>query len=162
MPPTGKLKSEQIETLTRWVKAGLPMKATAAAAATQPKGGSITPEARQYWAYQPVKRPAVPSVKSSQRVANPIDAFVLAKLESKDLTPSTPADRVALVRRVYYDLIGLPPTPGEVDAFVNDRSPNAYEQLIDRLLASPHYGEKWGRHWLDVVRYAESNGYERD
>jgi mono/diheme cytochrome c family protein len=162
MPPTGKLRPEQIETLSRWVKAGLPMKAVAAAATAQPKGGLITPEARQYWAYQPVKRPIIPSVKSSQWVANPIDAFVLSKLEAKGLTPSPPADRVALVRRAYYDLIGLPPTPGEVDAFVNDRSPNAYEQLINRLLASPHYGEKWGRHWLDVVRYAESNGYERD
>lgn len=161
MPPTGKLKSEQIETLTRWVKAGLPMKG-GAAVAHEPKGGVITPEARKYWAYQPVKRPAVPDVKTKAWVANPIDAFILAKLEARDLTPAAPADRVALVRRVFYDLTGLPPTPEEVDAFVNDRSVNSYERLIDRLLASPHYGEKWGRHWLDVVRYAESNGYERD
>lgn len=162
MPPSGKLKPEQIDTLTRWVKAGLPMKATAAALAHEPKGGLITPEARKYWAYQPVNRPPVPTVKSSQWLENPIDAFVLSKLEAKGLKPSPPADRVGLVRRLYYDLTGLPPTPEEVDAFVNDRSPNTYEQLIDRLLASPHYGEKWGRHWLDVVRYAESNGYERD
>src|SRR5262245_24794786 len=162
MPPTGKLKPEQIELLTRWVNAGLPMKAAAAAVAPEPKAGFITPEARKYWAYQPVKRPAIPVVKSSQWVVNPIDAFVLAKLEPKGLTQSPRADRVALVRRVYYDLIGLPPTPEEVDAFVNDRSNNAYDKLIDRLLGSPHYGEKWGRHWLDVVRYAESNGYERD
>lgn len=161
MPPTGKLKPEQIETLTRWVKAGLPMRASAAVA-KEGKGGLITPEARKYWAYQPVKRPPIPETKSPQWIANPIDAFVLAKLEARGLLPAPPAERIALVRRVYYDLIGLPPTPAEVDAFVNDRSIDAYEQLIDRLLSSPQYGEKWGRHWLDVVRYAESNGYERD
>jgi hypothetical protein len=163
MPPTGKLKAEQIETLTKWVKAGLPMKDVGAAAAKhEPKAGVVTPEARKYWAYQPVRRPAVPAVKAADQVANPIDAFVLAKLEARGLSPAPPADRVALVRRLYYDLIGLPPTPEEVDAFVNDRSADAYEKLVDTLLNSPHYGEKWGRHWLDVVRYAETNGYERD
>jgi hypothetical protein len=95
-------------------------------------------------------------------VTNPIDTFLLAKLEEKGLAPAPPADRTALVRRVYYDLIGLPPTPEQVDAFVNDRRPDAYEKLVDQLLHSPHYGEKWGRHWLDLVRYAETNGYERD
>ncbi len=93
---------------------------------------------------------------------NPVDAFVLAKLEAKGLTPNPPAERAALIRRATYDLIGLPPTPEEVDAFVKDDAPDAYEKLLDRLLASPHYGEKWGRHWLDLVRYAETNGYERD
>jgi hypothetical protein len=104
----------------------------------------------------------VPAVKNTAWARNPIDAFILAKLEAKELTPAEPADRVALVRRLTYDLTGLPPTPDEVEAFVYDRSLDAYEKLIDRLLASPHYGEKWGRHWLDVVRYAETNGYERD
>jgi Protein of unknown function (DUF1549)/Protein of unknown function (DUF1553)/Planctomycete cytochrome C len=162
MPPTGKLRPEQIETLTKWVKAGVPMKDTAAAARHEPKSGVVTPEARNYWAYQPVRRPPVPIVKAADRIGNPIDAFILAKLEARDLAQAPPADRVALVRRLYYDLIGLPPTPEQVDAFFNDRSADAYERLVDALLNSPHYGEKWGRHWLDVVRYAETNGYERD
>jgi mono/diheme cytochrome c family protein len=163
MPPKGKLPQKDIDTLTRWVKAGLPW--TPGTATTQtPKhqGGAVTEESRNYWAYKPVQRPAVPAVKERAWVANPIDAFILARLEAKGLKPNPPAGRVALVRRAYYDLTGLPPTPEEVDAFVNDRSPRAYENLLDRLLASPHYGEKWGRHWLDLVRYAETNGYERD
>jgi mono/diheme cytochrome c family protein len=162
MPPAGKLKPEQIDTLSKWVKAGLPMKdvGSAVAAKHEPKGGVVTPEARAYWAYQLVKQPAVPVVRGP--TANPIDAFILAKLEDRKIPPAAPADRVALVRRLYYDLIGLPPTPEQVDAFVNDSAPTAYESLVDELLNSPHYGEKWARHWLDVVRYAETNGYERD
>jgi hypothetical protein len=163
MPPTGKMKPEQIEILTRWVKAGLPMKDGAAVVhKVEPKAGVVTAESRNYWAYKPVRRSAPPAVKNAAWVANPIDAFILAKLEAKGLTPSAPADKIALVRRLYYNLIGLPPTPEEVDAFLNDRSATAYEKLVDRLLESPHYGEKWGRHWLDVVRYGETNGYERD
>jgi hypothetical protein len=130
-----------------------------------PRGGVVTAEAKRYWAYQPVHRPAVPDVNNKDWVKNPIDAFILAKLEAKRLTPAGPAERIALLRRVCYDLAGLPPTPDEVDAFLRESQANpqaAYEKVIDRLLASPHYGEKWGRHWLDVVRYAETNGYERD
>ena len=127
-----------------------------------PKGKKITAEDRAYWAYRPLKRPEPPKVKNTAWVRNPIDAFVLAKLEEKGLTPAPPADRVALCRRVYYDLTGLPPTPEQLDAFVSDKDPAAYEKLIDRLLESPHYGEKWGRHWLDLVRFAETHGYERD
>jgi hypothetical protein len=119
-------------------------------------------QARSFWSFQPVKRPAVPTVKRSEWVRNPIDAYVLSKLEEKGYTPAPPATRAQLLRRAYYDLIGLPPTPAEVDAFLADNSPDAYEKVIDRLLASPHYGEKWGRHWLDLVRYAETNSYERD
>jgi hypothetical protein len=165
MPPKGKLPGKDIATLTRWVEAGLPWtpgKPEAAPVAKHAEGGKVTPEARNYWAYKPVRRPDVQAVKDAAWVRNPVDAFILAKLEAKGLSPAPPAERVALVRRVYYDLTGLPPTPEEVDAFVNDRSPDAYERLVDRLLASPHYGEKWGRHWLDVVRFAETNGYERD
>jgi hypothetical protein len=130
-------------------------------------GTSISAEepARKYWAYQPVGKPAVPAVANRAWVRNPIDAFILEKLEAKGLSPSKPAERVPLLRRVCYDLTGLPPTPPEVDAFVKESETDpqaAYEKLIDHLLASPHYGEKWGRHWLDVVRYAETNGYERD
>src|SRR5262245_1396069 len=163
MPPTGKLPQDKIDVLTRWVKAGAPWTGTAKTAeAPHPKGGEVTATSRNYWAYRPVHRPDVPPVQNAAWVRNPIDAFILDKLQAANLTPAPPADKVALVRRVYYDLLGLPPTPEQVDAFLNDRSPIAYEKLIDRLLDSPHYGEKWGRHWLDVVRYAETNGYERD
>jgi hypothetical protein len=163
MPPTGQLSPKQIGVLTRWVKMGLPgrpLRREAAASTT--RGGVVTAESRNYWAYRALKRPEEPKVRNAGWVKNPIDAFILAKLEEKGLTPAPPADRVSLARRVYYDLIGLPPTPEQIDAFVNDKSPDAYGRLIDTLLESPHYGEKWGRHWLDLVRYAETNGYERD
>lgn len=161
MPPKGKLSDKDIATLAKWVKEGMPFpagKLGVAQAHPKPKGGVVTEEAKKYWAYQPVKRPPVPAIKS----ANPIDAFIAAKLAEKKLEPAKPADRVQLVRRAYYDLWGLPPTPEQVDAFVKDESLDAWPKLIDSLLASPHYGEKWGRHWLDVVRFAETNGYERD
>ena len=106
--------------------------------------------------------PPLPEVKNQAWVANPIDAFILAGLESKGLEPNPPASKRELLRRVYYDLTGLPPSPQEVEAFLADDSPRAYEELVDRLLASPHFGEKWARHWLDLVRYAETNSYERD
>jgi hypothetical protein len=164
MPPTGKLPQDKIDVLTRWVKAGVPWTPTAAKTteAAKSKTGEVTAEARNYWAYQLVQRPAVPAVMNKGWLHNPVDAFILAKLQAVGLSPALPADRVTLIRRATYDLTGLPPTPEEVDAFVKDPSQNAYEKLIDRLLASPHYGEKWGRHWLDLVRYAETNGYERD
>jgi hypothetical protein len=149
MPPTGKLPPEQVEILSRWVKMGAPWTPEGAPPVVDPT-------------YLPLERPEPPAVANSAWVRNPIDAFILAKLEAKGLAPNPPADRLALVRRVYADLIGLPPTPDEADAFVNDQAPDAYERLVEKLMASPHYGEKWGRHWLDVVRYAETNGYERD
>jgi mono/diheme cytochrome c family protein len=167
MPPKGKLPEKELAVLRKWVTDGLPyppdkLGGDTAKTAPSHKGGVVTEEAKRYWAYQPVKRPEVPAVKSAAFVKTPVDAFVLAKLEAKGLAPVKPADKTALVRRAYYDLWGLPPTPEQVDAFVNDASPDAWEKLIDSLLASPHYGEKWGRHWLDVVRFAETNGYERD
>ncbi|HEX4795625.1 MAG TPA: DUF1549 and DUF1553 domain-containing protein [Humisphaera sp.] len=119
-------------------------------------------EAQRLWWRKPLVRPAAPAVKDAGWVRNPIDSFVLAKLEVAGLHPAPTADKLTLIRRATFDLTGLPPTLAEVDAFVADQSPDAYEKLIDRLLASPHYGEKWGRHWLDLVRYAESNSYERD
>jgi hypothetical protein len=128
---------------------------------------AVDPEAKfigtrgSYWAFQKVLRPKVPEV-SDPWVKTPIDAFVLEGLRAKHLTPSAPLDRIHLIRRVSFDLIGLPPTPGEVQAFVNDKSPDAYEQLIDRLQASPHYGERWTLKWLDIVRYADTNGFELD
>jgi hypothetical protein len=118
----------------------------------------FTPQQRKYWAFQKVVRPSVPAVPG----ANPIDAFILAKLKGTGLKPNPPADRVTLLRRVSFDLIGLPPTPEEIDAFVNDTSKDAYEKVVDRLLASTRYGERWARHWLDLARYAESEGFKAD
>jgi mono/diheme cytochrome c family protein len=158
MPPAGKLKADEIAVLTKWVEDGLayPADKLGDAAAHAHKKKEFTAEQKAYWVYQPVKRPTPPVT------GHPIDAFLQQKLAAKKLTPVGPADNATLVRRAHYDLLGLPPTPEQIDAFVNDPDPKAWEKLIDRLLASPHYGEKWGRHWLDVVRFAESNGYERD
>ena len=118
---------------------------------------------RSHWSFQPITHPAnSPRLKVENWVRNPIDAFIASGLEHRGLRPSPTASRRELIRRVTYDLTGLPPTPEEVAAFEADRSPQAYETIVDRLLASPHYGEKWARHWLDLVRYAETNSYERD
>jgi hypothetical protein len=167
MPPSGKLPESEIEVLTRWVKEGLvwPQEAGALGAWKNrvPASGEPKPSADVgAWPYQEVRRLALPPVGNRTWVRNPIDAFLLAKLETAGLEPASPADRIALIRRVTYDLTGLPPTPDEIDAFVDDKRTDAYEYLVDRLLASPRYGEAWGRHWLDLVRYAETNGYERD
>ena len=117
---------------------------------------------RAHWAFQKVVRPAAPNVGYPQRVWNPIDAFILVELEARKIPPSPAADKLTLIRRASLDLIGLPPTPQEIDDFLSDRSPNAFAQVVDRLLASPHYGERWGRHWLDLARYAESEGFKAD
>src|SRR6188474_3269650 len=122
----------------------------------------FTDAQKSFWSLQPVKKPSVPAVKTKQWVNNAVDAFVLAKLEEKQLQPNKAADKITLLRRVTIDLTGLVPTPDEIQAFVNDNTPTAYEKVIDRLLASPAYGERWGRHWLDVARYADSNGYKAD
>src|SRR3954464_6663483 len=123
--------------------------------------GKYTPVERRYWAFQPRKAVDPPAL-SDAWVRTPIDAFILAGLRKNGLKPAPEADRATLIRRGAYDLTGLPPTPAEIDAFVQDRTPQAWEKVVDRLLASPHYGEQWGRHWLDVVRFAESDGYEYD
>ncbi len=163
MPPAGKLRPEEIAALTAWVKMGAPWpEAKPVAGSGQPGNMVLTEAQRNFWSFRPVKMPALPAVKNTAWVRNPIDRFILAKLESQGLKPAPPADRRTLIRRVTYDLIGLPPSPEEVEAFVNDRSPNAWEKVIDRLLASPHYGERWGRHWLDLVRYADSNGLDEN
>ena len=120
------------------------------------------PEARQHWAFQPVRPVEPPAVKNARWVMTPVDRFILSGLEAKQLQPARPASKEKLVRRATFDLIGLPPTPAEIDAFVNDRAPDAFEKLVDRLLASPHYGERWARHWLDLARFAESDGFEHD
>jgi hypothetical protein len=119
-------------------------------------------EGRKHWAFQPLKTGSMPEVKRASWPRNDLDRFILAKLEAAGLSPSPELDRAALIRRVTLDLIGLPPTPAEVEAFVRDDSPEAYEEVIDRLLASPHYGERWGRHWLDLARYADTSGFHND
>ena len=123
---------------------------------------SWSTEKKNHWAWKPPVRPALPALNDNGWGRNPIDAFVLAKLEAAGLKPAEPASRTQLIRRVTFDLIGLPPTPQEIDGFVNDGGGDAWQKVIDRLLASPHHGERWGRHWLDLARFAESNGYEFD
>ena len=152
MPKGGApLEPAQIVLVKRWIDEG----------ALWPEDDA-TKEAPKHWAFVPPVRPALPTVKNKLWVKNPVDAFVLARLEREGLTPAPAADRVTLLRRLSLDLIGLPPTPEEVDAFVRDLSPRAYEKQVERLLASPHYGERWGRLWLDAARYADSDGYEKD
>ncbi|MBL7650084.1 MAG: DUF1549 domain-containing protein, partial [Candidatus Hydrogenedentes bacterium] len=166
MPPTGKLAPEKLAVLEQWMKDGIPwsdsVKLETSKEEHKAMGGVVTAESKNYWAFKPVNSPAPPAVKNTAWVKTPIDAFILDKLEAKGIQPSPATDKLALIRRATYDLTGLPPTPEEIDSFVNDKDPAAYEKLIDKLLASPHYGEKWARHWLDVVRFAETNGYERD
>lgn len=124
--------------------------------------GSFTEIEKNHWAFQKVRRPEPPQVKNSARVRNPIDAFVLAGLEARNIQPAPPADKITLIRRAYFDLVGLPPTPEEVREFLADHSSDAFDRLVDRLLSSPHYGERWARHWLDLARYAESEGFKSD
>jgi cytochrome c553 len=166
MPPTGKLNEAQIATLTDWIRAGAPMPKDHggnAGAAVRKTRGVITDEDRQWWAFQPIRRPGVPEIQDSERrMQNAIDAFVASKLIDNGLTPAPEADRRTLIRRLSFDLVGLPPTPEEIDDFLADDRPDAYERLVDRLLASPQHGEPWARHWLDLVRYAESDGYKQD
>ncbi|GAB4138016.1 MAG: PSD1 and planctomycete cytochrome C domain-containing protein [Planctomycetaceae bacterium] len=159
MPPPEKankpLSAQQIATLRKWIDEG----------GHWPNTGERLVVKSDHWAFQPLRNNAPPKFddrKAKQWIRNPIDAFILAKLRERNIEPSPAADRYTLIKRLSYDLIGLPPTPEEVDAFVQDRSPNAYEKLVDRLLASKHFGERWGRHWLDKARYADSDGYEKD
>jgi hypothetical protein len=163
MPPGKRLGKKEVAALTAWVKMGVPWPGAAAVEVQtpRPQGVKVTDEDRKFWAFQPITRPMPPPVPG-RLSDNAIDAFIFHKLAEKGLRLSPPASRRELIRRAYFDLIGLPPTPEEVDAFVADPSPGAYETLIDRLLAMPQYGERWGRHWLDVVRFAQTSGYERD
>ncbi|MEO7653463.1 MAG: PSD1 and planctomycete cytochrome C domain-containing protein [Bryobacteraceae bacterium] len=169
MPPGKKLPDWQLSVLRRWIDTGAPMPAGGAVA--QPSATEamkameervITDQERSFWSFRTVVRPDLPHVKNPSWARNPVDAFLLAKLESKDLEPAPPANRRTLIRRAHLDLTGIPPSPAEVEVFLADKSPSAYEKLVDRLLASPQYGERWARHWLDLVRYADSGGYEYD
>eukprot|EP00913_Durusdinium_trenchii_P023308 g21886.t1 len=158
MPPGEKhLSKKDVETIRRWIAAG------AKTARPEPKqigdDPIITPEERAFWSFQPIRRYPVPKVEAADRVRTPIDAFLLRKLEEKNLTFSPDADRRTLIRRLTFDLHGLPPTPEQIAAFLADTRPNAYERLVDQLLSSPRYGERWARHWLDIAGYADSEGF---
>ncbi len=122
----------------------------------------ITAEERQHWAFLPLTRPEVPAVKNPDRLKNPIDAFIAEKLEANGMQPAAEASRTTLLRRLNFDLTGLPPTPAEIHEFLNDRSSDAYEKVVDRLLANPQYGVRWAQHWLDLARYADTDGFEFD
>ena len=166
MPLGGELSDEQIALIKKWIDGGAAwpqQQALSIPPVSRDLGRSkITDADRQYWAFRKPVAPTVPTVKNRAWVANPIDAFILADLEKNGLTPSPRADKRTLLRRVTFDLTGLPPTPEEMQAFLADRSPEAYEKVVRRLLASPRYGERWAQHWLDVVRFAETNGFELD
>ena len=152
MPKDSRLTKRQIGALVRWVKMGAPF-----------SPGAVKPTRNpNHWAFQPPARRPVPPVTNSEWPQTPLDHFILAKLAAAGLSPSVRADRRTLIRRVTFDLIGLPPTPSELDAFLADESPDAFSRVVDRLLASPLYGERWGRHWLDVARDADSNGFDEN
>ena len=161
MPPKGKLTDKEIAALTAWVKMGAPWPGADAAKrpAAAEEAFRITEKDRAFWAFQPVKQPPLPEVNDVAWSRSSIDRFVQQKLEQQNLKPVAAADKRTLLRRASFDLIGLPPTPEEVDAFVADDSPDAFERVVDRLLASPRYGERWGRHWLDVARYGEDQAH---
>lgn len=162
MPPKEEdpLDKKQIEVLRRWIAAGAPIKGqTEAPLEVTDAEETVSPEDRKFWAFQPPVRPVVPTVKGADRVRTPIDAFLLAKLEEKGIGFNPDAEPLTLLRRIYFDLIGLPPSSAQVDAYLADDKPGAYERLVDGLLASPQYGERWARHWLDVAGYADSDGY---
>ncbi len=154
MPPAGpRLTAQEVGLVRAWIDQG---------AELPKREGAAASPASIHWAFQPICKPAVPRVKQAAWVRNPIDAFILARLEAKGLKPAQLADPITQLRRVSLDLTGLPPAPEEVDTFLKDPSPDAFERAVDRLLTSPHYGERWGRQWLDLARYADSNGYSID
>lgn len=166
MPPTGKLPEEETAALARWIAMGAYWPdAQVVQTPKQSVDASVNPFTDQqltHWSFQPVKNPAIPPVNDKSWPKNPVDHFVLSALEAKGMRPALPADKRTLIRRATFDLIGLPPTPQEIDAFVADQSLEAFRKVVDRLLASPHYGERWARHWLDLTGFAETNGHEYD
>jgi len=163
MPPKGRLGAEHVTALTTWIKQGAPWPDSVRVARPMllEMGFKITPKNRAFWSFQPISDPPVPAGPGpgSAWAKTPVDHFVLAKLQEKQLRPAEPADKRTLIRRATFDLIGLPPTPEEVDAFLRDDSPESFAKVVDRLLASPHYGERWARHWLDVARYGEDQAH---
>ena len=167
MPPSGKLKDHEIAALTEWVKMGAPWPGAVQAVASEnrPKNSSVRPfteEENTFWSYQPAPDAAPKLVKAEAWIKSPVDRFVLSKLEEKNLKPAPAADKMTLLRRATFDLTGLPPTEAEMRDFLVDSSPDAFKKVVERLLGSPRYGERWGRHWLDVARYADSTGNDED
>ena len=159
MPPKQALPERDIKLLEKWIAQGAPWPGSAAKHGNLSK---VTEEDRQWWSFQPIAKPQPPTIQNDNWSRNEIDRFLLAKLKSEGLSPAPPAARRQLIRRLYFDLTGLPPSPADIATFLADKSTNAYSNLVERLLDSPQYGERWGRHWLDVVRYAESDGYRAD
>jgi len=163
MPPTGKLKPEEVEALTEWVKMGAPWPGQTATNAIQTgkTGDYIIPDSlKNHWSFQPVRKPSLPKIRGPKtKIQNPVDSFILAGLEKKGIPPNPPADRRTLIRRAFIDLTGLPPTAEEIDAFVADSSTNAFAKIVDKLLDSPRHGERWARYWMDVARYSDTKGY---
>ena len=162
MPPDGRLSEEQIKYLTQWVEMGAPWPSGEKVAASRAVTRDITDEDRNYWAFQPVKPVTPPTLEGDRWSRSPLDRFILLQLRGSQLEPAPEADRVTLARRITLDLTGLPPSPEQLDAFLSDHSDQAYETLVDQLLDSPRYGEQMARFWLDLVRYAESDGYKQD
>ncbi|HVX64405.1 MAG TPA: PSD1 and planctomycete cytochrome C domain-containing protein [Pirellulales bacterium] len=166
MPPEGKLPEAELASLTAWIKMGAPWPPSADGKSAGPAADAAQTEAERFaaarnshWAFQPVHSPALPPVQNAAWCATPVDAFVLSQLEARGLSPSPRADRRTLLRRASFDLTGLPPTSAEIESFEHDDAPDAWARAVDRLLASSHYGQRWGRHWLDVARYADTKGY---
>lgn len=168
MPMDGKLSDAEVETLRLWIEQGAVWEGELGAAKTADdplkaiENSPLPPKAKDWWSFRKPVRPEIPKVDDPRWGKHPIDAFIKRQLDAQGLKPAPPADKRTLARRAYLDLTGLPPSPAELKEFLDDSRPDAWEQLVDRLLASPHYGERWGRHWLDVARYADSNGYEHD
>ena len=160
MPPKSKLPAGEIAVLTKWVGMGLPWSKETSSVAGTVKPFDLAARAAEHWCWKPVKDSDPPTIIQKDWPVSPVDRFILAKLESKGLSPAPPADPRALLRRVYFDLIGLPPSPEEVEEFSQDQGPHAFERVVDRLLGSVQFGERWGRHWLDLTRYAETRGHE--
>ena len=163
MPPTGKLADDQIAVLAKWIEMGAPWPQEASRDfAASETGFDLDARKQAHWAWHPVKAASPPEVRNQAWPLNDVDRFLLARLESEGLSPAEEADRPTLLRRLSFALTGLPPSPEQIEAFLNDDSPEAYERLVDRLLASSHFGERWARHWMDLVRYSESHGSEGD
>ncbi len=161
MPPTGRLADEEIAHVEAWIRMGAPDPRSTAAAEAEAEGIDLA-AGRQFWSFRPIGNPTPPQVRDEAWVRTDTDRFILARLQSEDLAAPVEADRRTLLRRATFDLTGLPPTPQDIEAFLADTAPGAFERVVERLLGSPHYGERWGRHWLDLMRWAETNGHEFD
>ncbi len=159
MPPDNKLDDREIQVLKKWIALGIPWPDEPASKSGMRSAGGVSDQDRQFWSFRPIQNPALPSVRRAQWPRQPLDHFVLSRLEAEGLEPTEEADRRTYIRRVSLDLVGLPPTESEINAFVNDPSSDAYERLVERLLDMPQYGERWARHWLDVARYGEDQAH---